>query len=118
MTVFVAGTTAVKAGTACVFFWRGPRRRRQGRHVFLLAGSTAEAIFGTAEISFGTAEAIFGTAEAIFGTAKASFGTEEVSFGTAEVIFGTAEDIFWYGGGYTTSATRSTSGQTSAPPLW
>ena len=40
MIVFVAGTTAVKAGTACVFFWRGPRRRRQGRHVFLVAGST------------------------------------------------------------------------------
>ena len=54
MIVFLAGTTAVKAGTACVFFWRGPRRRRQGRHVFLLAGSTAEAIFGTAEITFGT----------------------------------------------------------------
>ena len=57
MIVFLAGTTAVKAGTACVFFWRGTRRRRHGRHVFLLAGSTAEAIFGTAEISFGTAEA-------------------------------------------------------------
>ena len=79
MIVFLAGTTAVKAGTACVFFWRGPRRRRQGRHVFLLAGSTAEAIFGTAEISFGTAEAIFGTAEVIFGTVEASF---------------------WHGGGY------------------
>jgi hypothetical protein len=79
MIVFVAGTTAVKAGTACVFFWRGPRRRRQGRHVFLLAGSTAEAIFDIAEITFGTAEAIFG--------------------GTAEDVFGTAEAIFWHGGG-------------------
>ena len=78
MIVFWAGTTAVKAGTACVFFWRGTRRRRQGRHVFLLAGSTADAIFGTAEISFGTAEAIFGTAEDVFGTAEA---------------------IFWHGGG-------------------
>ena len=78
MIVFLAGTTAVKAGTACVFFWRGPRRRRQGRHVFLLAGSTAEAIFGTVEISFGTAESIFGTAEDVFGTAEA---------------------IFWHGGG-------------------
>ena len=79
MIVFLAGTTAVKAGTACVFFWRGTRRRRQGRHVFLLAGSTAEAIFGTAEITFGTAEAIFG--------------------GTAEDVFSTAEAIFWQGGG-------------------
>ena len=70
MIVFVAGTTAVKAGTACVFFWRGPRRRRQGRHVFPLAGSMADAIFGTVEISFGTAEAIVGTAEAIVGTAE------------------------------------------------
>ena len=61
---------------------------------------------------------MFVSAEAIFGTAEAIFGTAEVSFGTAEVIFGTAEDIFWYGGGYTASATRSTSGQTSAPPLW
>jgi hypothetical protein len=78
MIVFVAGTTAVKAGTARVFFWRGPRRRRQGRHVFLSAGSTADAIFGTAETSFGTVE---------------------VSFGTAEVIFGTAKVIFWHGGG-------------------
>ena len=51
MIVFVAGTTAVKAGTACVFFWRGPRRRRQGRHVFLLAGSTAAEV-GTASNLF------------------------------------------------------------------
>jgi hypothetical protein len=61
---------------------------------------------------------VFGTAEAIFGTTEASFGTAEVSFGTVEVIFGTAEDNFCYGGGYTASTTRSTSGQTSAPPFW
>ena len=73
--------------------------------------SKGDTIFGTVENSFGTAEAVDGTVEVIFSKA-------DVSFGTAEVIFGTAEDIFWYGGGYTASATRSTSGQTSAPPFW
>jgi hypothetical protein len=38
MIVFMAGTTAVKAGTAGVCFWREPRRRRQGRHIFLFGG--------------------------------------------------------------------------------
>jgi hypothetical protein len=30
-----AGTTAAEAGTACIFFWRGPRRRRRGHHEFV-----------------------------------------------------------------------------------
>jgi hypothetical protein len=61
---------------------------------------------------------VFGTAEVNFGTVEDIFGTAEVSFGTVEVSSGTAEDIFCYDGGYTASTTRSTSGQTSAPPFW
>ena len=46
---FFDGEPAAEARRHAFFFWRGPRRRRQGRHIFLLAGSTA-AEAGTASL--------------------------------------------------------------------
>ena len=80
--IFLAGSTATETRTACIFFWRGPRRRRQGRHIFLLAGSTA-AEAGTASLfSTGSSAEEARTAYSLFwqGEQILFFGS-----GTAEV---------------------------------
>jgi hypothetical protein len=91
MYFLLARTTAAKLGAACVLFWRGPRRRRQGWHVFLLARTTAAKV-GTACFSFGGDHGggggdgmcccfLTGTTAAEVGTACFYFGRDHGSGG-------------------------------------